>query len=41
MKTQSKKLNDVPAIEKFDVMMLYLYKSCHFDERRLRNNKIR
>ena len=32
MKTWSKNLNDVPYIENDDIMLLYLYKSCHWDE---------
>ena len=39
MKIWSKNLNDVQAIENYDVMILHLYKSCHWDERRLRNKK--
>ena len=36
IKNWSKNLKDVPAIENHDVM-IYLYNSCHWDERRLRN----
>ena len=32
MKTWSKNLNDVPSIENYDIMLLYLYKSCQWNE---------
>ena len=38
MKNPFKNLKDVPAIQNYDVM-IYLHKTCHLDERRLRNSK--
>ena len=38
MKNLFKNLEDVPAIQNYNVM-IYLYKWCHWDERRLRNYK--
>ena len=39
MKSWCKNLNDVPAIGDYDIMILYLCKSCHGDERRPRIKK--